>query len=296
MTITQTAKRQFDHQLDEIKQQFADQHHLATNSDQEAAAKLQFIQKFDHLLLTHNTLGTDPQYQRLLQSTLSSVVTTNTSAPQLEEKQQQHIKTEEKPDEPLRGHVLRAKIRQGQQQIRERVKMYDAPIIPRTQAHNRKQSLSSLDEERDYRSELLADQIKSWRQLLPNLLRRFSKIPDPRKPEKIKHQLTTLMMFGLFAFIFRISSRREMNRELTGPVIFTHLKTLFPDIETIPHFDTVARLLERIKPHDIEQVHIDLVKQLIRNKKFKKLLIHGCLPITADGAQKLYRVEQTHYL
>ncbi len=56
MTIAQTAKRQFDHQLDEIKQQFADQHHLATNSDQEAAAKLQFIQQFDHLLLTHNTL------------------------------------------------------------------------------------------------------------------------------------------------------------------------------------------------------------------------------------------------
>jgi len=26
-----------------------------------------------------------------------------------------------------------------------------------------------------------------------------------------------------------------------------------------------------------------------RKKKFKKLLIHGCVPITVDGTQKLYR-------
>lgn len=97
------------------------------------------------------------------------------------------------------------------------------------------------------------------------------------------------MMLGLFAFIFRLSSRREMNRELTGPVIVDHLKKIFPEIDSIPHADTLARLLEKINPHSIEAIHISLIRDLIKKKKFRKPLIHGCLPITIDGTQKLTR-------
>lgn len=97
------------------------------------------------------------------------------------------------------------------------------------------------------------------------------------------------MMFGLLAFIFHLSSRREMNRELTGPVIFSNLKKLFPDIDTVPHADTLARLLENINPKEIEHIHISMIKDLIKRKKFKKLLIQNCLPIAIDGTQKLFR-------
>lgn len=31
------------------------------------------------------------------------------------------------------------------------------------------------------------------------------------------------------------------------------------------------------------------IKELIKKKKFRKLLIHDCLPVTIDGTQKLYR-------
>ena len=64
---------------------------------------------------------------------------------------------------------------------------------------------------------------------------------------------------------------------------------IFPEIDTIPHSCTLARLLETINPNKIEAVHIELVKELIKKKKFKPLLINGCLPITIDGTQKLYR-------
>lgn len=97
------------------------------------------------------------------------------------------------------------------------------------------------------------------------------------------------MIFGLFSFIFRLSSRREMNRELTGPVIFENLKKIFSDIETIPHADTLARILENIGPREIERVHISMIKDLIKKKKFQKLLVQGCIPISIDGTQKLYR-------
>jgi hypothetical protein len=64
---------------------------------------------------------------------------------------------------------------------------------------------------------------------------------------------------------------------------------IFPDLETIPHADTLARLLKNMNPVEIERAHIELIRSLIDNKKFNKLLISKCLPISIDGAQKLYR-------
>ena len=58
-------------------------------------------------------------------------------------------------------------------------------------------------------------------------------------------------------------------------------------------------MLETMNPKQIENAHISLIKELIRKKKFKKLLIHGCLPISIDGAQKLFRdgiLHDSHWL
>src|SRR6202021_2754562 len=114
-----------------------------------------------------------------------------------------------------------------------------------------------------------------------------------------KHKITVLMIFGLLSFVFRLSSRREMNRVLTGAVIQHHLQKIFPDLDSIPHADTLARLLEEINVNEIEKAHLALIKQLITGKKFKKLLIQGCLPITIDGCQKLFRnglLHDSHWL
>jgi hypothetical protein len=185
--------------------------------------------------------------------------------------------------------ALKNKIAKSHAQIRKDVEATGSTIIPRTQAHNRKCAATTLEEERAQRASITAEQIKTWRSLLPSLLKRFSQIKEPRRVKSIEHQLTTLVVFGLFAFIFRLQSRREMNRELTGPVIFAHLKKIFPDLETIPHADTLARLLEKISPLDIEKAHVELIKDLIKKKKFKKLLIDKKLPIGIDGTQKLFR-------
>ena len=189
----------------------------------------------------------------------------------------------------LRGTPLQAKIRDNQHKIHQQILALNAEIIPRTQAHNRKCNYQTMLEEREFRADAVGAQIKAWRSMLPTLIRKFVRIPDYRRTKSVKHKITVLMVFGLFAFIFRLSSRREMNRELTGPAIFEHLKKIFPEIETIPHADTLARLLEHTNPKEIEKVHISLIKELIRKKKFRKLLIQDCVPITIDGAQKLYR-------
>jgi len=132
-----------------------------------------------------------------------------------------------KPTEEFRGAELREKIRAGQATIRQELLAVDAAIIPRTQAHNRKCTAQSIEEETEYRAKLMSSQIQAWRSMLPSLIKKFSKITDYRRVSHVKHKITVLMVFGLFAFIFRLSSRREMNRELTSPVIFNHLKKLW---------------------------------------------------------------------
>ena len=190
---------------------------------------------------------------------------------------------------PLRGPELQARIQESYREIRGRIAALDADIVPRTQASDKKSAFQSVEEEQASRADVMEAQVKAWRSMLPTLIKKFAKIPDYRRAGSVKHKTTVLLMFGLFGFVFKLSSRREMNRELTGPVIFEHLKKIFPEIDSIPHADTLARLLENTNPKDIEAMHISLIKDLINKKKFKKLLIQDCLPISIDGAQKLYR-------
>lgn len=187
-----------------------------------------------------------------------------------------------------RQHLKQA-VRASHTEIREKIASNNATIINRTQAGNRKCAHTTIEAERIARGDVVSEQIKVWRSMLPMLIKRFSRIPDPRNPKKIKHKLVVIMMFGLLAFVFRMNSRREMNRELTAAAINDNLRNLFPELDSIPHADTLARLLKRIRFKRIEQIHILLIKDLICKKKFKNLLIRDCVPISVDGTQKLYR-------
>ena len=125
------------------------------------------------------------------------------------------------------------------------------------------------------------------RQMLPVLLKRLGKIPEPRNPKKLKHQLTVLMVYGILVFVFQYGSRRAANGEITRPMFEHNLRLLFPQLESLPHSDTLFRLLCRIDVGEIEQAHLALVNQLIRNKKFTRYLINNCYPIGIDGTQKI---------
>ena len=131
---------------------------------------------------------------------------------------------------------------------------------------------------------------------LPTLLRRLAKIPDPRQPGKVRHAMTSVLLFGLLCFVLQLGSRREATRELTWPQFEHNLRALFPELETLPHADTLFRLLRDLGEdvQHIEQAHVALVERLIRKKKFRRHLINNpifliwrpwtCGKLSADGA------------
>tara|TARA_B100001996_G_scaffold362436_1_gene329942 strand:+ start:453 stop:2009 length:1557 start_codon:yes stop_codon:yes gene_type:complete len=167
-------------------------------------------------------------------------------------------------------------------------------ITPFTQASNSKCSYETVAAQQAHYETITSAQLKAMRQLLPKLLREFAAIKDPRNTKRIKHSMTVIMVFGLFTFLFRLSSRRQMNKKLTAPAITETLRKFFPEIDTIPHADTVARVLGALDydANELQQIMTRLIKQLIRNKKFKKWLIKGRLPISIDGTQKHVREGQ----
>ena len=181
--------------------------------------------------------------------------------------------------------------KKAQRELRQRQKEQGFNVPASPTITNRKCSYQNEEKERSARLEAVSQQVKVYRAMLPVLLKRLSKIPDPRNPQKIKHKLTVLMIYGILCFAFQMSSRREASREMTRPVFEANLRRLFPELEELPHHDTLARLLSRIEVQEIEQAHLDMIRQLIRGKKFGRYLIGGCYPMAIDGTQKFTRAE-----
>lgn len=147
----------------------------------------------------------------------------------------------------------------------------------------------TVEEERQARHGAVEEQLKVYRSVLPELLTRLARIRDPRNPKTVTHTATALMLYGILAFVFQMASRREANRHMTMPMFRDNLRLLFPEVEHLPHQDTLNRLLSVIEVDRIEETLLALVERFIRQKKFSRHLISHAYPVAIDGTQKLVR-------
>lgn len=154
---------------------------------------------------------------------------------------------------------------------------------------NRKCSQNTPEEEMAERQAKVEKATMVFRRMLPELLKKLSRIKDPRQPNKIDHKLTALMAYGILLFVYQTGSRREANKKMSKPIFKDNVKAMFPELETLPHADTLARLLERIDVEEIQNCLVELLRDLMRMKKFKNHLVNGRYLIAVDGSQKLVR-------
>jgi hypothetical protein len=191
--------------------------------------------------------------------------------------------------EEIQNH--RVQRRSAQQELRQEKKAQGLEPLRSPSLPTRTSDYTSAEEEYEARQTAVLEQFKVLQSQLPTLLKRFAKIPDPRNPRKIKHQLTVLLIYGILHFVYQMASRREANRVLTGPVFVENLQLLFPDLHAMPHQGTLHRLLSNMDPSQIENAHLDLIRRLIKKKKFRRYLIQKCYPIAIDGTGKHSRYE-----
>jgi len=148
---------------------------------------------------------------------------------------------------------------------------------------------STPEEELEDRQVTVEKAVMVYYRMLSGLLPKLSRIKDPRKPGLIKHKMQVLLIYGIMMSMYQIGSRRNANRTMSRPVFFDNLKAMFPEFETMPHADTVARLLEKLDASEIMECMVGLLKDLIRSKKFRNFVHKKHYLIAVDGTQKYFR-------
>jgi hypothetical protein len=86
--------------------------------------------------------------------------------------------------------------------------------------------------------------------------------------------------------VLQMASRREANRELSRPAFLATWPAWFPELESLPHADTLHRLLQAIEVQALEETQVELLRRWIRHQKFRRSLISQCYPIAIEGTQK----------
>jgi hypothetical protein len=158
----------------------------------------------------------------------------------------------------------------------------------KTALPNRLSSFKTPEEEIEDRQKTAEAAVMVYYRMLSDLLPKLSRIEDPRRG-KIKHKMLVLLIYGIMMSMYQIGSRRMANRTISRPVFFENLKAMFPELETIPHADTLDRLLEKLEVSQIQECMIELLQNLIRSKKFKNFLHKKRFLIAVDGTQKFSR-------
>lgn len=153
---------------------------------------------------------------------------------------------------------------------------------------NRKCKFATAKEEIEDRHEVAAETLKVYSRYLPDILKDLSEVEDPRNPKKMKHKLSLLMLYGIFVFVFHMSSRRDSNSEMTT-VFMENMREFFPELESLPHSCTLARLLEVMDVGHIEEAAVNFVNRLIRDKKFVNYMVSNRYLVAVDGVHKFTR-------
>ncbi len=123
----------------------------------------------------------------------------------------------------------------------------------------------------------MAAQIATWRQHLPDLFAKLARIPDVRRPGSVRHRIPVLCFYRLLLFVFPYASRREANHQATGPTLAKTLHEVFPDLDSIRHFDTGEDLLR------------DRSQRLLRRHAVREYLVQRAWVVAVDGTQKFAR-------
>ncbi len=121
---------------------------------------------------------------------------------------------------------------------------------------------------------------------LPPLLERFARLTDPRRVARCRHRLTVLLGYAIFLFLWQFASRREAHQTLSNPPVWEGLRAVFPELDTIPHTDTVARLFEQLDPVAFEDALRDPIGRLLRKRKFQRWMVQKHYLVVIDGSQK----------
>ena len=128
---------------------------------------------------------------------------------------------------------------------------------------------------------------KTIHHFFPKLSVWLNTTDDPRQINKITYKLSHLLWLGIFLFLVRLGSKRQIKYRLSTEEFRKNL-CLFTGSysETIAHHDTLENLLKKLNPDEISMVRHKMINRLIRMKcltAFRLLDKYYMVAIDATG-------------
>ena len=126
--------------------------------------------------------------------------------------------------------------------------------------------VDSFDEDARKQLEILKAFLGTTKHFFGNFVSLFRKVDDPRNPNQVKYPLGALLFTGVFMFLCRLGSRRQINYQFRGSNRSRDkFKALF-DVEDIPHGDTLNYGFMQLNPDEVQETICRMVETLIRKK------------------------------
>ncbi len=137
--------------------------------------------------------------------------------------------------------------------------------------------------------------LKTVSHFFPKLGKWLSQVDDPRNKNKITYKPSHLLWLGIFLFLLRLGSRRNMGYKFSTEKFLKNLCTLTGSYnEKTAHHDTVEYFLERMEPEELYNVRHDMAARLIRMKALDRFRLLGKYFMVAIDGTGLVAYKERH--
>lgn len=129
-----------------------------------------------------------------------------------------------------------------------------------------------------------------------NLEKRLNNIDDPRHQSYVTYNSDILLMMTIFKNVFDLKSMRYMTDQLNKDECIHNFRKILgiPDLEELPHHDTINDFLSRLDPAELEKIRTYMIKALLTKRCFDDYRINGKYwGIIIDGTG-LYSFQEKH--
>lgn len=145
------------------------------------------------------------------------------------------------------------------------------------------------------RKELLQVLHKTLRHFFPKLRHWLDTVPDPRDPSRITYPLRSLLWVGVLMFLFHLSARRRLRYDFNSEGALPNLNDLAgTELQTLPHPDTLAYLLERLSPEGLDRLRRRMVRGLLRKRCLERFRLFDRFYLVAIDATGYLSFRKPH--
>lgn len=119
----------------------------------------------------------------------------------------------------------------------------------------------------------------------PDFNKWIKNIKDPRHKSYTKYNIKTLFWAGLYIFLLKLGSRRQMNFKFNKEEFIKNLSIISEEkLERSPNDGTLADLLKILAIKYFFHIKKKMIKGLIRKKILEKYRLYGYYLIAIDGS------------